>query len=424
MDRTAMVLGNGAVHLRIAKQRTELVLSQPFFGALALRLKIVEDRSAETFWVDGESLGYNPDYLDTLSDLEVRGVLAHEVLHVANGHCWRKGARDHGRWNDACDHAINPIVISSGMQLPKGALRDPRFSGKSAEEIYGALSQEAKQKQPQPQADAQPKPDGQSSGPDGKGAGGQPRDKRGEPQQQATGQPGDPSPGSGASFGEVRQYKGPDKPVKEAEWKVAVVQAAKAAQMRGKLPGDLQAMAGEAVQPVVDWRAVLHRFAQQSSPTDYSFATPNRRYLHLGFYLPSLHTPAVGDAVFVRDSSGSVFDETQVQFDAEILSVFHTLKPARLIVMDCDTRVTQVQIFERGDSPEIKPVRGGGGTAFTDPFNRVAADGLNPAFLVYLTDMKGSFPATAPHFPVLWASTTPLTRARRAPFGETVEVIC
>jgi predicted metal-dependent peptidase len=82
----------------------------------------------------------------------------------------------------------------------------------------------------------------------------------------------------------VRPYKGPDKPVKEAEWKVAVTQAAKAAAMRGKLPGDLQAMAGEAVRPVVDWRAVLHRFAQQSSPSDYSFAAPNRRYLHLGFY--------------------------------------------------------------------------------------------------------------------------------------------
>jgi predicted metal-dependent peptidase len=92
--------------------------------------------------------------------------------------------------------------------------------------------------------------------------------------------------------------------------------------------------------------------------------------------------------------------------------------------MDCDTRVTQVQIFERGDSPEIKPVRGGGGTAFTEPFDRVAADGINPTFLVYLTDMDGRFPTAAPHYPVLWAATTPVARARRAPFGETVEVIC
>ncbi|MFL9912566.1 vWA domain-containing protein [Paraburkholderia sp. RL17-337-BIB-A] len=425
MDRTVTVAGNGAVHPHIAKQRTELVLSQPFFGSLALRLKMVEDRSTKECWVDGESLGYNPEYVDKLSDLELRGVLALKVMQVANGHCWRQGAREAGRWSDSSQYAITPILRSSDFVLPRGALNDARFAGKSVEEIYGALTQEAKQKQPkpdqQPKSDQQskpqqqPEPDGQSSGPDGKG---------GAPQPQAGDGQGDPEPSAGSSCGEVRQYSGTDKPVKEAEWKVAVVQAAKAAQMRGKLPGDLQAMAGEAVRPVVDWRAVLHRFAQQSSPTDYSFATPNRRYLHLGFYLPSLHTPAVGDAVFVRDSSGSVFDETQAQFDAEILSVFHTLKPARLIVMDCDTRVTQVQVFERGDSPEIKPVRGGGGTAFTDPFNRVAADGLNPAFLVYLTDMDGSFPASSPLYPVLWASTTPLTRARRAPFGETVEVIC
>ncbi len=427
MDRTVAVLGSSAVHPRIARQRTELVLSQPFFGALALRLQIVEDPSAKTFWVDGVSLGYNPEYMESLSDLEVRGVIAHEVLHVANGHCWRQGAREHDRWNEACDYAINPMVTSSGMVLPKGTKLDTRFSGKSAEEIYGVLSQEAKQKKPNAQPQPQPKPDSQQPGQKGNGTSDKPGNQGSGPNPslppQSGGQ-GDPSPGAGASCGEVRQYKGPDKAVKEAEWKVAVVQAAKAAKMRGKLPGDLQAMAGEAVRPVVDWRAVLHRFAQQSSPTDYSFAMPNRRYLHLGFYLPSLHTPAIGDAVFVRDSSGSLFDETQAQFDAEIISVFHTLKPARLIVMDCDTRVTQVQIFERGDSPEIKPVRGGGGTAFTDPFVRIAADGINPVFLVYLTDMLGSFPTVAPHYPVLWASTTPLSRARRAPFGETVEVIC
>ncbi|MFM0124236.1 MULTISPECIES: vWA domain-containing protein [Paraburkholderia] len=425
MDRTVTVAGNGAVHPRIAKQRTELVLSQPFFGSLALRLKMVEDRSTKECWVDGESLGYNPEYVDKLSDLELRGVLALKVMQVANGHCWRQGAREAGRWSDSSQYAITPILTSSDFVLPRGALNDARFAGKSVEEIYGALTQEAKQKQPKPdqqpksdqqsQPQQQPEPDGQSSGPAGKGGG---------PQPQAGDGQGDPEPSAGSSCGEVRQYSGTDKPVKEAEWKVAVVQAAKAAKMRGKLPGDLQAMAGEAVRPVVDWRAVLHRFAQQSSPTDYSFAQPNRRYLHLGFYLPSLHTPAVGDVVFVRDSSGSVFDETQAQFDAEILSVFHTLKPARLVVMDCDTRVTQVQIFERGDSPEIKPVRGGGGTAFTEPFDRVAADGINPTFLVYLTDMDGRFPTAAPHYPVLWASTTPLARARRAPFGETVEVIC
>jgi predicted metal-dependent peptidase len=412
---------------RITKQRRELVLSQPFFGALVLRLKVVEDRSCKTFWVDGVSLGFNPDYLATLNDLELRGVLAHEVLHVANGHAWRMGARDPERWGEACDYAVNPLVIAAGMQLPKGVLNDPRFAGRSAEEIYGVLTQEAKQKAKKAKQESSP-----NGTPTGSGdPGGQGPQSPGQPSQPTKSGKSDPSDVSDAvpdasspSCGEVRQYAGPDLPTKEAEWKVAVIQAAKAAQMYGKLSGDLQAMVGEAVRPAVDWRAVLQRFAQQSTPADYSFAMPNRRYLHLGFYLPSLHSPAIADAVFVRDSSGSVFDETQAQFDAEILSVFYSLRPARLVVMDCDTRVTQVQIFERGDSPELLPVRGGGGTAFVAPFERVIADGINPAFLVYLTDMDGQFPAAIPHYPVLWASTTPLSRAKKAPFGECVEVIC
>ncbi|MFM0082872.1 VWA-like domain-containing protein [Paraburkholderia sediminicola] len=404
---------------RISKQRTALVLDQPFFGALALRLTVVEDPSCETFWTDSERVGYNPAYLASVNDLEVRGVLAHEVLHVANGHCWRMGDRDPDLWNDACDHAINPILKSAGFILPAGALIDPRFSGMAAEEIYSILAQKARKrgKGKKEGGKADGKPGDKSGGQSGGNT--QPQSANGANTPNAT-----PSPKSTPSCGEVRQYRGDDKPVKEAEWKVAVLQAAKAAQMRGGLPGGLQAMVGQAVEPIVDWRSILHRFAQQASPTDYSFAMPNRRYLHLGLYLPALHEPAVGDAVFVRDSSGSVFDETQAQFDAEILAVNDSLRPRRLIVMDCDVRVTQVQIFERGDPIDLLPVRGGGGTAFIAPFARVTEEGINPAFLVYLTDMEGRFPDEEPGFPVLWASTIPLRRAKQAPFGEMMEVIC
>jgi predicted metal-dependent peptidase len=404
---------------RISKQRTALVLDQPFFGALALRLKVLEDPSCKTFWVDGVSLGYNPAYLASLNDLEVRGVLAHEVLHVANGHCWRQGDRDPERWNDACDEAINPIVKDAGMLLPAGALADPRFKGKSAEEIYAILAQEARKKEKGKKEGGKP---GAKPGdtPGGKSGGSsQPQSANGANTPSAT-----PDPQPAPSCGEVRQYQGNDKPEKEAEWKVAVLQAAKAAQMRGGMPGSLQAMVAEAVEPIVDWRPILHRFAQQASPTDYSFAMPNRRYLHMGLYLPTLHEPAVGDAVFVRDASGSVFDETQAQFDAEILAVNDSLRPRRLIVMDCDTRVTQPQVFERGEPVDLLPVRGGGGTSFVDPFRRLEQEDVSPAFLVYLTDMDGWFPDSTPSFPVLWASTTPLRRAKQAPFGEMVEVIC
>lgn len=424
---------------RISKQRTALVLDQPFFGALALRLRVIEDASCKTFWTDGEALGYNPAYLGGLNDLETRGVLAHEVLHVANGHCWRQGDRDPKLWNDACDYAINPIVLDAGMLLPKGVLVDARFKGKSAEEIYGILAHEKRQKEKQQGKGKQGggKPDARSGQQAAQQPQAQPGNAAGDsspPQSSnasgANTPSANPEPGSTSdaipSCGEVRQYGGNDKALKEADWKVAVLQAAKAAKMRGSLPGALEAMVTDVVEPIVDWRPILHRFAQESSPTDYSFAMPNRRYLHMGLYLPSLNEPAVGDAVFVRDSSGSVWDETQAQFAAEIITVNSNLQPRRLIVMDCNTRVTQVQVFERGDSVEfdLLPVRGGGGTSFVDPFERLAKEGIRPAFLVYLTDMDGRFPDEPPDYPVLWASTTPLSRAKKAPFGETVEVIC
>lgn len=386
------------MHGRIVKQRAALVLSQPFFGALALRLAIVEDTTCESMWVDGVSLGYNPAYVDKLDDLELRGVLAHEVLHVANGHCWRMGAREQQRWNQACDYAVNPLVLNAQFKLPQGVLLDGRYLGKSAEEIYAMLRQEESSQQPQ-----------QSGGGAG-GAAPPPSD-------------GEPSLAKSNGCGEVRQYAGADKPAVESEWRVAVSQAAKAAKMRGALPGDLEHLVEAALRPSVDWRAVLHRFAAEAAHADYSWKVPNRRYAHLGLYLPSLHSEAVGDAVFVRDSSGSVFDETQRQFAAEIIAVHQQLQPARLIVIDCDTQVTQVQVFARDDVVDLAPLKGGGGTSFKPPFTWLESEGIAPAFLVYLTDLYGGFPAAAPAYPVLWASVTPLDRIAAPPFGGCVEVI-
>jgi len=385
---------------RIKKQLTELVLSEPFFGCLTLRLKIVEDPSCETFWTDSVSLGYNPEYAAGLDGLQIRGVLVHEVLHVSNGHCWRIGNRESERWNEACDYAINPMAVSAGFVLPDGALIDARYSGRSAEEIYGLLGQGSGGKT-RPPPSSQPGQSAKGNAPPGGGA------------------------GKPNGCGEIRPYKGNDATGQEARWKVAIHQALKAAQMRGSLAGGLEAMMREALEPLVDWRSHLQRFAQESCATDYSWAQPNRRYLHLSLYLPSLHETTVGDAVFVRDSSGSVFDETQAQFEAEIVATNEAMQPKRLIVIDCDTRVTQMQIFERGGEVILKPPCGGGGSVFIDPFRRVEEEGIQPAFLVYLSDLDGQFPSDVPSYPVLWATTVPVRRVKALPiFGEVLEVIC
>jgi hypothetical protein len=67
---------------------------------------------------------------------------------------------DPRRWNEACDYAINPLLLDAGLGLPDGVLVDPRFRGMSAEQIYNLR-----------EAEAQPQPGGQNSASDGAGAG-------------------------------------------------------------------------------------------------------------------------------------------------------------------------------------------------------------------------------------------------------------
>src|ERR1700754_149902 len=100
---------------RMTKARAALITSQPFFGTLALYLNIVEQESCGTMAVDGTNLYYAPSFLNKLTPAELRGIIVHEVLHCAFQHHVRRQGRDMELWNEACDYAINPVVLESGF---------------------------------------------------------------------------------------------------------------------------------------------------------------------------------------------------------------------------------------------------------------------------------------------------------------------
>ena len=86
-----------------SKARSRLVLDQPFFGTLCLRLKPVQSDEMETAATDGEHIYYNPKYFLKLREPERVGLLAHEVMHVALLHMLRRQEREHRKWNVATD---------------------------------------------------------------------------------------------------------------------------------------------------------------------------------------------------------------------------------------------------------------------------------------------------------------------------------
>lgn len=109
-----------AAEQKLIKARAGLVLDHPFFGSLALRLKMVEDPSCDSAWTDGVSLGFNPAWIDGLSLEQTKGLWAHEVMHLAAAHHARRQQREHVLWNHACDQAINGPLTAAGMVLWTG----------------------------------------------------------------------------------------------------------------------------------------------------------------------------------------------------------------------------------------------------------------------------------------------------------------
>ncbi|NDA50383.1 MAG: hypothetical protein EBY60_08195 [Actinobacteria bacterium] len=112
---------------RIRRHRARLLMTAPFYGAVGAELELVIDPDCDTAWTDGKRIGFGADFALRLPAEHLRGVIAHEILHVAMRHNYRRGDRDHALWNEACDYAINSVLIRDGFALPEDALLDDRF---------------------------------------------------------------------------------------------------------------------------------------------------------------------------------------------------------------------------------------------------------------------------------------------------------
>jgi predicted metal-dependent peptidase len=369
---------------KMTAARTELVLDQPFFGHLALGLKMKEDPGCGTAWVDGRTLGYEPSFIESLTHDRVTALVAHEVMHCAFGHPWRRDARNPKQWNVACDKAINGELRES-FTLPAGALYpDGDEVGKSSEWIYARLQDE-----------------------NGDDLGNSPQSGQG---------PGTPDP-----LGEVRDAPtGPDADgdpaPTEQEWKQATASAMQQAKMQGKMPGELARGIGEALKPRIDIRSLLLRFFSERSTADYSWSKPNSRYIAQGLYLPCLDSRDLGEVAIMVDTSGSI-DGVSLQYARAIVeSVIEETSPASVTVYYADSKVCKVQRFEKGEPLTWEPC-GGGGTDFRPALEAIEAES-NAVCALCITDLEGTFPDVPPALPVLWLATT----LHVAPFGETIPI--
>lgn len=454
---------------KMRKARTKLILEDPFYGALSMRMKMrpFNPRSyleasicRRSCAIDGKQIVYDPAWIDELTLMECKGLLAHEISHVALKHTLRRGKRDPRLWNSAGDHVIDPILKKAGFELPlvdSTGLHghfDFELSGKSVEQAYEILKdrrkKEAEEKRKEFEKQALEKEKLEKSGSGGDTPDDEPAPSEDEsnetkapgPEEQVTkkiigtqlppeqdeGLPEDEGlreddlpeedlpegveifnmPGEGVVLDAPINMKDNTTVDKaDEELTIAIEQAYKAAKMHGNMPGELERLIIEQKEHKIDWREELRDFMEKSlDRNDYAWMPPSRRYLGHGLILPGLSEDVtLPNIVVVCDTSGSVSKRELEQYAAEISSVLEEFE-CTFKVIYCDTRVHREQDFSYEDLPIELNAVGGGGTKFKPAFDYIKQEKIDCEAIVFFTDMDAfDWPQVAqcdPKIPVLW----------------------
>lgn len=396
-----------SIETKLAAARTRLILDKPFLGALALRLPMVAANAkwCPTSATDARKFYYNPEYIAALTLDETQFVLAHEALHCALSHFARRQHRVKHRWDVACDHAINPLLVADGLKPPPGVLLLDAYEGMTAEEIYPCIgdnnsdqtmdqhlydSEESEGGQ-EGESDQEPQQDG------GAGSGKQQKD---DAEGSGGGQQQDPQEGQGGAD-QPPPLNAKERDELGRQWQQRTAAAAQQAMAAGKMGGALARLVDHLLQPQLPWRMLLARYMNQVARDDYSYMRPSRREGSVIF--PSLRS-GQADLVVALDTSGSVGEKELAQFLSEVNALKGQLR-ARVTLLACDSALTEGSPWEFEPWDELRlpeNIKGGGGTSFVPVFDWIARQGRQPDLLLYFTDAIGDFPKQEPNFPTLW----------------------
>lgn len=370
-----------------------------FFGSGVRRTQYVPDWTIDTACTNGKVTRYNPAYVAGNSLENTVGLLAEEACHDLFSHHARfavlkqqYGDKFNAKLSNACaDMAILGLLKDAGFDIPASCCLpgSPPFEkcppGLSLEQYYNMLHEDYEQQ------GGEQGGDGEDGLPDGRG------------QVEAP---------DGTSPAAIQQA--------EQQAKQALAQAYQEAHQRGELPAGMDQFIGELLTAKVDWRNVVREFLTANAKVDTSWATPSRKWLAQGHYLPSLSGQSLGHVVWLNDCSGSLDNQHwRDVFRSEATAVMEACPPSKITIMHHDVAVHRTDVWEPGDGELPWHPVGGGGTSHIPSFEAIAKLETPPDLVICTTDLCSSFPQTGPDCPVLWASTEDLP----IPFGRKVLIM-
>lgn len=135
----------------IAALKRKMHFKYSFFGSVVASVGYKENKDIPTAGTDGETIYYNPEYLESLSIEDQVFVFAHEVCHIAFNHILRSEGKDPELWNIATDAVINQFLKRDGLKIVEGGVDIEEAINYDAEQLYEKLLQEKQQRKQQQQ---------------------------------------------------------------------------------------------------------------------------------------------------------------------------------------------------------------------------------------------------------------------------------
>lgn len=286
-----------------------------FFSTLFLSLKSVWDDSQPTAYTNGRVVGWNPDWYLALDREERVFVAAHESMHVISKHLGRGKGKINRLWQAACDYWINDMLVMQGMKMPKcGGLHDMRFRGMTVTGIYDLLVKE----------NFEPPID---------------------------------------MWEDLRDPEA-DPLTHEREVQDMLLRAATIAKMSrhgaGAIPGDIQIMLQDMLDPKLPWTTILSRWLHARIRSGYDYGKPNKRFFP-DVFLPSRYSKGLKNLTVFMDVSSSVEDYQFNHMASELAGVIKRFKP-EITLVTFNSVITGVHKIK--SVAELKAVKftGRGGT--------------------------------------------------------------
>lgn len=363
------------------------------FSGVVAYCKVEVTESVPTAATNVQWIKYNPKFVDSLTDPELRFVVLHEAMHVSYRHLhvwkqlWDKNPK---LTNIAADTYVNLGLADTDkgegfIVCPKiGIQPDPQYRGLSVKQIYDRLLQEQEDDPQQDQGG-------------GQGEGFDSHDFEGAAQQSAE--------EVAAAAEEIQR---------------ALRQGDAVARARGKGKGRSSLMA-DVLAPKVNWRDQLRDFVREtcSGRDESSWAKPNRRFVGDDIYMPSMHSEKMGELVVILDTSGSCFSGTVISaFASELAAIVDQVKPDKVRTLYVDDHVHGEQVFEDGQFAVTQlKVQGGGGTDLRLGFDYISEKRYTPQAVIVFSDGYTPYPTSTP-CPTLWVMTTDI----QAPIGTSIRI--